>query len=83
RFRLGAGAVFALYIPLYTAGRFAVELMRTDFANTILGLRVNTWTSGLLFLAGTALFLALARRNPPSTVPATSPSHTTPSQEKP
>ncbi|OMH24804.1 prolipoprotein diacylglyceryl transferase [Tersicoccus phoenicis] len=62
RFRLGAGSVFALYICLYTAGRFVVELMRTDFANTFLGLRVNTWTSGVLFVVGLVLFLVLVRR---------------------
>lgn len=62
RYRLGAGAVFALYVVLYTAGRFSFELMRSDYANTILGLRVNTWVSGLLFLAALGLFLALRSR---------------------
>jgi prolipoprotein diacylglyceryl transferase len=70
RFRLGAGSVLALYIPLYTAGRFAIELQRSDFANTLLGIRVNTWASALLFLAGTALFLALVRRPRSTTAPA-------------
>ncbi|OOP60927.1 prolipoprotein diacylglyceryl transferase [Arthrobacter sp. SRS-W-1-2016] len=56
RYTLGARSVFALYIAVYTAGRFVFELMRSDPANTILGLRVNTWVSGLLFLAGVALF---------------------------
>lgn len=68
RFKLGAGSVFALYIVLYTAGRFVFELMRSDPANIILGLRVNTWTAGLLFLAGLALFLRL-RTKPRSAVP--------------
>ena len=62
RYKLGAGSVFALYIVFYTAGRFAFELMRTDYANTIMGLRVNTWVSALLFLAGVGLFLALRSR---------------------
>ncbi|XAS65535.1 prolipoprotein diacylglyceryl transferase [Micrococcaceae bacterium Sec5.8] len=68
RYTLGAGSVFALYIVLYTAGRFVFELMRSDPANTILGLRVNTWVSGLLFLAGLALFQRL-RSRPRSAVP--------------
>ncbi|MCT9627236.1 prolipoprotein diacylglyceryl transferase [Pseudarthrobacter equi] len=62
RYKLGAGSVFALYIVSYTAGRFVFELMRSDYANTILGLRVNTWVSGLLFLAGLGLFLVLRSR---------------------
>ncbi|MEO8222843.1 MAG: prolipoprotein diacylglyceryl transferase family protein, partial [Specibacter sp.] len=67
RFRLGAGSVFALYVVLYTAGRFAFELLRSDYANTILGLRVNTWVGGLLLLAGATAFL-LWRGRPRSTV---------------
>ncbi|MDJ0354565.1 prolipoprotein diacylglyceryl transferase [Paenarthrobacter sp. PH39-S1] len=63
RYRLGAGSVFALYVVFYTSGRFIFELLRSDYANTILGLRVNTWVSGLLLLAGLAGFLLLRRRD--------------------
>lgn len=59
KYHLGAGSVFAAYIVLYTSGRFVFELMRSDPANTILGLRVNTWVSGLLLIAGVLLFLIL------------------------
>ncbi|MFF1385639.1 prolipoprotein diacylglyceryl transferase [Arthrobacter sp. NPDC058288] len=69
RYRFGAGSVFALYVVFYTAGRFGFELMRSDYANTILGLRVNTWVSALLFLAGLGAFLAL-RSRPRSTAGA-------------
>ncbi|MCO4254518.1 prolipoprotein diacylglyceryl transferase [Pseudarthrobacter cellobiosi] len=62
KYSLGAGSVFALYIALYTAGRFVFELIRSDYANTILGLRVNTWVAALLFIAGLALFQILRRR---------------------
>lgn len=48
RYTRDARAVFSLYIILYAAGRFAFELMRSDFANNILGLRVNTWVAALL-----------------------------------
>ncbi|MDI3195265.1 prolipoprotein diacylglyceryl transferase [Pseudarthrobacter sp. AL07] len=68
RYTLGSGSVFALYIVFYTAGRFAFELMRSDPANLILGLRVNTWVAGLLFLAGLVLFQRL-RTRPRSAVP--------------
>jgi prolipoprotein diacylglyceryltransferase len=62
RFSLGAGSVFALYVAGYTAGRFTLELMRSDFANLILGLRVNIWAAALIFLAGTIAFVLLFRR---------------------
>ncbi|HEY8701207.1 MAG TPA: prolipoprotein diacylglyceryl transferase, partial [Arthrobacter sp.] len=42
--------------------RFAFELMRSDYANLILGLRVNTWVAGLIFLAGAVAFAVLFRR---------------------
>ncbi|AMM34571.1 diacylglyceryl transferase [Sinomonas atrocyanea] len=60
--RLGAGSVLALYVAVYTAGRFVFELMRSDYANLILGLRVNTWVSGLLFIAAVVAFLLTFRR---------------------
>ncbi|EME61552.1 prolipoprotein diacylglyceryl transferase [Amycolatopsis decaplanina] len=64
KFRLGHGRVFALYVAGYTAGRFWIELMRTDTANHILGLRVNVWTSILLFAAAIAYFVLAAKRGP-------------------
>ncbi|MDD0856688.1 prolipoprotein diacylglyceryl transferase [Arthrobacter alpinus] len=79
KFRLGAGSVFALYVVLYTSGRFVFELLRSDYANTILGLRVNTWVSGLLLLAGVVAFLTL-RRKKRSTV---EPSSSTPASNNP
>jgi hypothetical protein len=41
----------------YTAGRGWIEAMRTDHANHILGLRLNDWTSIIVFLLGLAWFL--------------------------
>nr|WP_305085957.1 prolipoprotein diacylglyceryl transferase [Corynebacterium sp. CCUG 51687] len=60
-FRLGHGRVFWLYVSGYTMGRFAIELMRTDAATLILGLRVNTWVSGLLFVVSLGIFFLLPR----------------------
>jgi len=59
---LAPGRVFALYVMLYTAGRLVIELMRTDEANHILGLRLNVWTSVLVFLFGLALWWRFGRR---------------------
>lgn len=58
RYRLGKGQVFALYVMGYTLGRFWVEALRDDPANHILGMRVNSWVSLLVFLAALAWFLA-------------------------
>ncbi|MDX3188884.1 prolipoprotein diacylglyceryl transferase [Streptomyces sp. MN03-5084-2B] len=64
RFKLGHGRVFALYVAGYTVGRGWIEMMRTDTANHILGLRVNVWTSILLFLGAAAYFVVAGRRGP-------------------
>ncbi|MET3922545.1 prolipoprotein diacylglyceryl transferase family protein [Arthrobacter sp. UYEF20] len=69
RIRLGAGSVFALYIAGYPAGRFAFELMRSDDANLILGLRVNARVAALVFLAGAGAFIVLCRRPGPRLSP--------------
>ncbi|MBY6367906.1 prolipoprotein diacylglyceryl transferase [Rhodococcoides corynebacterioides] len=61
RFRLGHGRVFALYVAGYCAGRFVIELMRTDYATLIGGIRVNSFTSGIVFLLAAA-YVVLARK---------------------
>lgn len=60
RYRMGGGRVFALYVAGYTAGRLWIEALRVDQANHILGVRLNIWTSGLVFLAAVG-YLVLAR----------------------
>ncbi|GAB1692802.1 prolipoprotein diacylglyceryl transferase [Krasilnikovia sp. M28-CT-15] len=67
RFRLGYGRLFALYVAAYTLGRVWVEALRVDHANRILGLRLNIWTSILIFTAA-VVFLVLARRGQPASV---------------
>jgi prolipoprotein diacylglyceryl transferase len=57
RFRLGRGRVFALYVMGYTAGRVWIEMLRIDTANHILGLRLNVWTSIVVFAGGLVYFL--------------------------
>ncbi|WP_290216580.1 prolipoprotein diacylglyceryl transferase [Corynebacterium atrinae] len=61
RFRLGHGRVFALYVAGYTLGRFWIELMRDDSATMILGQRVNTWVSLLLFIGAVIVFFLLKK----------------------
>ncbi len=57
RLRLGRGNVMALYVMGYTAGRVWIEALRSDHANRILGLRLNDWTSVLVFIGGLVWFL--------------------------
>jgi prolipoprotein diacylglyceryl transferase len=64
RLHLGHGRVVALYVMGYTAGRGWIEMLRIDEANEILGLRLNVWTSVVLFLAGLAFLVWSARKHP-------------------
>jgi prolipoprotein diacylglyceryl transferase len=56
------GQIFALYVAGYPIGRGVIEVMRTDDANHILGLRVNSWVSVLVFLLGVFLYVWFGRR---------------------
>ncbi|WP_280485127.1 prolipoprotein diacylglyceryl transferase [Nocardia farcinica] len=57
RFRIGHGRLFALYVAGYSFGRFFVELMRDDEATLVAGIRINNFTSALVFLAAIAYFV--------------------------
>ncbi|WP_029287460.1 prolipoprotein diacylglyceryl transferase [Cellulomonas sp. HZM] len=64
RFKLGHGRVFWLYVMVYTAGRFWIELLRVDTAHHFLGLRINVWTSIVAFLGALVAFVVVGRRHP-------------------
>lgn len=76
RHRLRPGRLFALYVATYTFGRFWIELLRIDFAHRIAGLRINDWTSVVVFLVASA-FVVTGRRSdrsePEPVVEETSP----------
>jgi prolipoprotein diacylglyceryl transferase len=57
RLRIGRGNIMALYVMGYTLGRVWIEALRTDHANHILGLRLNIWTSIIVFCLALAWFL--------------------------
>ncbi|MBF8188731.1 prolipoprotein diacylglyceryl transferase [Nonomuraea sp. K274] len=67
RFALHHGRLFAVYVAGYTLGRFWIEGLRidpvggVDHAVTLLGLRLNQWTSIVVFLG--ALVYLWAVRN--------------------
>ncbi len=56
-FRIRPPALFALYVSIYTFGRFFEELLRIDPAHEFAGLRLNAWVSIVLFVCSTAGFI--------------------------
>lgn len=60
---LFAGSLFALYVALYSLGRGVIESLRIDESNLIFGIRLNLWTSSILFLSATYLAYRSNRRN--------------------
>ncbi len=64
RYRLGHGKVFALYVALYSAGRFWIEALRIDSVNEIAGFRLNNYTSLIAFVVATVVFVWLVRSRP-------------------
>lgn len=61
RFRLRPPGIFAAYVMIYCAGRFAVEQLRVDPAHEIAGMRFNGWVAAVGFVAG-AMWLWLSQR---------------------
>ncbi|HEX5613587.1 MAG TPA: prolipoprotein diacylglyceryl transferase [Acidimicrobiia bacterium] len=65
RWELRRGQTFALYIALYTFGRFWLELLRVDPASELLGVRFNALVSAALCVFGIVWFLRLGRHGEP------------------
>jgi prolipoprotein diacylglyceryl transferase len=64
RLRLGHGKVFALYVALYSAGRFWIEALRVDTVNEIGGFRLNNYTAAIAFVVALAVFVWLVKNRP-------------------
>ena len=64
RLRLRTGSLFAVYVAAYTFGRFFTEYERIDFSHKLGPLRLNDWTSLIVF-AGALIVLLLANRPQP------------------
>jgi prolipoprotein diacylglyceryl transferase len=58
RYRIGHGRLFALYVAGYCMGRLFVELLRDDYATHIAGIRINVFTSIIVFIGAVIYFLA-------------------------
>jgi prolipoprotein diacylglyceryl transferase len=69
RFKIGHGRLFALYVAGYCVGRFWVELMRSDVATHIAGIRINTFTSTFVFIAAVVYIMVAPKgREDPATL---------------
>jgi prolipoprotein diacylglyceryl transferase len=66
RARLRPGRLIAVYVATYTFGRFFIELLRIDPAHRIAGLRLNDWTSVVVFAAAAGFLVVDRRRHPPT-----------------
>ncbi len=55
-FRIRPGGLFALYVLLYSIGRFWIETMRIDPSHEIAGVRLNVWVAGLAIVLSAAFF---------------------------
>ena len=69
KYRIGHGRLFALYVALYSVGRFWVELLRDDTATLVAGIRINVFTATFVFI-GAVVYILLAPkgREDPSTL---------------
>lgn len=63
RLRLGHGQVFLLYVVMYTFGRFWIEGLRIDAANTLGAWRVNEYVSVVVFVVALVLLVLSRRRH--------------------
>jgi prolipoprotein diacylglyceryl transferase len=67
--RLRPGSLSLLYLVLYGAGRFVLELLRTDTTFRLLGLSRNAWISLALVLGGSLWLWLRERRRPAGDAP--------------
>src|SRR5262249_50588153 len=63
--RLPAGALLALYLALYSFGRFFVEGLRIDPAHHLGPLRLNQVVAAIVFVVAGGIFLIMRRRGGP------------------
>ena len=62
RRRLKPGQLFALYVALYTVGRWVIETLRIDSATQVAGFRVNELVAPAVGALAVIAFLVLGRR---------------------
>ena len=57
------GRLMWAYLMVYTSGRVWIEVLRVDEAHRVLGMRLNVWTSILVFLLGLVGYIMVSRRH--------------------
>lgn len=62
------GRLIWAYLMVYTAGRGWIEALRIDDAQHFLGMRLNDWTSLIVFLTGLVGYVVATRRHAPDTI---------------
>jgi prolipoprotein diacylglyceryl transferase len=62
RWRIRPPGLFALYVALYCAGRFWIELLRVDPAHELAGVRINVIVAAAGFVLAVAAFVWLQLR---------------------
>ena len=81
RFSLRDGRLFALYVASYTVGRAWVEALRVDHANHFLGLRLNDWTSLVVFVGAVVYLIVRRPRTPRDSEPVAATDLRTPAPD--
>ncbi|HEY3811005.1 MAG TPA: prolipoprotein diacylglyceryl transferase [Acidimicrobiales bacterium] len=64
RFRIRRGYLIAAYAAFYTFGRFWTEYLRIDNAHRFWGLRLNDWTSIIVFVVASIVLFTRGRAAP-------------------
>ncbi|HJS49095.1 MAG TPA: prolipoprotein diacylglyceryl transferase [Gaiellaceae bacterium] len=57
RFRIRPGGLFALYVLLYSVGRFWIEMLRVDPSHEWGGIRLNVYVAGVAIVLSAAFFV--------------------------
>ncbi|MDY6997147.1 MAG: prolipoprotein diacylglyceryl transferase [Actinomycetota bacterium] len=72
RWRIGHGRLFAMYVAGYCLGRFWIELMRSDEAQLLAGIRINSFTATFVFIGAVVYIMAAPKgREAPETLRGT------------
>jgi prolipoprotein diacylglyceryl transferase len=53
------GQIFWLYVSLYSFGRLFIEMIRSDYAQLIMGIRINVWVAFLMTIFGAWQFIRI------------------------
>ena len=60
--RIRPGGLFALYVLVYSIGRFWIEMLRIDPSHEIGGIRLNVFVAGAAIVISTVFFVVWQRR---------------------